>query len=632
MTKVLVLESDSEFAAILSSGLSEYGCEVSIVSDGEEGIALATAQRPELILLTIELPRMNGFSVCNRLKRNEELKDIPLILLSSEATDETFEQHQRLRTRADVYVKKPVTVEELVEKLQGIFTLQRPGEEVDLIEVDDEMAIEELPEEPETEESIEEETEEAFGHLMSRPVAPPSAADVEMDDLEFEDDDSPEVASAEEAPPPEGVEVEPIEVEPDFEPFAAVPAADSSQWEDKVASLEARLGQMESELELARTSAAAQEQAKEQLSQKKAAEIELLQREVEELRGKLSSKEGGTTAREFLDLREQLNKKDKEILEVRDILHAKEKDLIRLNDENIGFGREKADLTDQLSALKNSKGELERKVSALERDKSQAQKRGDDFKAKSERLQADLESKSKELTATVESHQSQIATRDARDAALREEQQSALAQAAESAALAQRQAVEEALRQAAEEAATDKEAALVQAAQEAQQAQASALAARESEMKAEQDSRLAALHRANEEATRSLRAEHEQALREAAEQAAARLAQRETELVAEKEAALNSQKAESDAAYARVSEQMDAAEKQWGSRIAQLEESLALTIAESSNLKSQLENEAGKLSQARQKWESDSAALNKVSESLQGALAEIEQAKARSMP
>ena len=66
--------------------------------------------------LSIELPRMNGFSVCNKLKRDPALKDVPLIIMSSDSSEETFEQHRRLRTRAEDYIHKPIAFEQLLSR------------------------------------------------------------------------------------------------------------------------------------------------------------------------------------------------------------------------------------------------------------------------------------------------------------------------------------------------------------------------------------------------------------------------------------------------------------------------------------------------------------------------------------
>ena len=63
--KVLVFESDAAFAGELRNELIKLGCTVQVVDDGNAGLQQAAKIQPDLILLSIELPRMNGFSVCN---------------------------------------------------------------------------------------------------------------------------------------------------------------------------------------------------------------------------------------------------------------------------------------------------------------------------------------------------------------------------------------------------------------------------------------------------------------------------------------------------------------------------------------------------------------------------------------
>src|SRR5215468_10401139 len=117
-TKVLVFESDPAFAGELRNELGKLGCATTVVDDGNAGLLQASSDKPDLILLSIELPRMNGFSVCNKLKKDPNLKDVPLIIMSSDSTEETFEQHRRLRTRAEDYVKKPISFEQLLGRIQ----------------------------------------------------------------------------------------------------------------------------------------------------------------------------------------------------------------------------------------------------------------------------------------------------------------------------------------------------------------------------------------------------------------------------------------------------------------------------------------------------------------------------------
>src|SRR5213075_596820 len=119
-TKVLVFESDPAFAGELRTELGRLGLVAQVVDDGYAGLMAAASDRPDLILLSIELPRMNGFSVCNKLKKYPMLKDVPLIIMSSESSEETFEQYKKLRTRAEDYVNKPIAFGELMQHMQAL--------------------------------------------------------------------------------------------------------------------------------------------------------------------------------------------------------------------------------------------------------------------------------------------------------------------------------------------------------------------------------------------------------------------------------------------------------------------------------------------------------------------------------
>lgn len=643
MTKVLVFESDREFAQKLSSGLSGYGCEVTLVEDGEEGIEAASKHKPDLILLTIELPRMNGFSVCNKLKRHGELKSVPLALLSSEATEETFEQHKRLRTRADAYVHKPITVDDLVVQLSELVTLtKQQGSDTsdDDVMIDDVAIDEDDTMKDSGAEALDAEADEAFGNLImedkSPDQSPPHLADeeLEMEELEFEDD-SHLIATQEN------------------DAAEAVQTLASGQKIDElttnIAALKLEVLELETALTAARAAAEAEADAKSQVTTKKDAEIELIQNELEALRTKLESNESSGTAREFLDLREKLNKKDKEILDVRDELTSKEKSLVRANDEAIALGREKADLLDQVSGLLSAKADLEKHNYALLQDKEQAQKRGDDFKAKSERLHSELETRSEELRTAIETHENTIATKEAHEAALRVDHQEALAQAAEAAEQVKNQAVAQATAEAEEKAAGELENALVLAAEAAKREREAAVSARAVESKAEHDGKMAALHRANEESMRKLRAEHAYDKEQEQNAAAERLSSRERELFADKDSALaelGAQKAaaeqerdqrilELESTLATRNNERDADRTTIAARegmIAQLEASAAAMQAELAEVTEHLQGESHLLTLARDKWIQDSGSIQSARDTLAQALALLEQAQQRPMP
>ncbi len=121
--KILLIESDSTFAHELSKTIEARGVEARVTGDGKEGVDLARVDRPDLIVLCVELPRMSGYSVCNKLKKDDQLKSIPLVIISAEATPETFDQHRKLKTRAEGYLIKPFEPAALLATIEGLIAL-----------------------------------------------------------------------------------------------------------------------------------------------------------------------------------------------------------------------------------------------------------------------------------------------------------------------------------------------------------------------------------------------------------------------------------------------------------------------------------------------------------------------------
>src|SRR5262249_3139118 len=171
-TKVLVFESDAAFASELRNELGKLGCNTHVVDDGNYGLQVAATDRPDLILLSIELPRMNGFSVCNKLKKDPRLKDVPLVIMSSESSEETFEQHRKLRTRAEDYVHKPIPFTELLQHIRNFVVLATPASDGDAMVIDDV----EMVEDPAT-------VEAAPGHIEAAAAAQQPKVDPEIDDF-----------------------------------------------------------------------------------------------------------------------------------------------------------------------------------------------------------------------------------------------------------------------------------------------------------------------------------------------------------------------------------------------------------------------------------------------------------------
>jgi CheY-like chemotaxis protein len=101
MPNILIFESDPVFAIDLCRALETRGCVVTVASDAKSGLKAAEQTRPDLIVLGIELPDMDGYLVCRTLKRNAALKAVPIIITNNGATEEVFEMHRKLRDRAN---------------------------------------------------------------------------------------------------------------------------------------------------------------------------------------------------------------------------------------------------------------------------------------------------------------------------------------------------------------------------------------------------------------------------------------------------------------------------------------------------------------------------------------------------
>jgi CheY-like chemotaxis protein len=115
--KILLIENDSALAGSLAESLEAAGYDVRAAVEGKSGLDLAREWSPDAIVLCVELPGMSGYLVCQKLRKDEATKAIPLVLVSAEATEDTFEKHRALKVRADAYLLKPFAPDALLEKL-----------------------------------------------------------------------------------------------------------------------------------------------------------------------------------------------------------------------------------------------------------------------------------------------------------------------------------------------------------------------------------------------------------------------------------------------------------------------------------------------------------------------------------
>lgn len=130
MHSALIIDADGKTPAILKNILAPYGFEFTITENGPEAVNVARQVAPDIIFLRAELPLTSGFSVCNRLRRHEDTKRIPLIMYSSNVSEDVFEQHRNLKTHADDYLRLPFEDGRLVGAIRPRLPISEPSKAV----------------------------------------------------------------------------------------------------------------------------------------------------------------------------------------------------------------------------------------------------------------------------------------------------------------------------------------------------------------------------------------------------------------------------------------------------------------------------------------------------------------------
>jgi len=118
MPRILYVEDNEDNIYMLQNRLTKRGFEVLIARDGEEGIAMALREMPELILMDLNLPNVDGWEATRRLKASAETKHIPVIALSAHAM--SGDRERALGVGCDDYDSKPVDMPRLLEKIGAL--------------------------------------------------------------------------------------------------------------------------------------------------------------------------------------------------------------------------------------------------------------------------------------------------------------------------------------------------------------------------------------------------------------------------------------------------------------------------------------------------------------------------------
>ena len=116
--RVLVVDDEPDLVRILEFGLKAAGYQVMTANDGQEGLKKAREQKPDIILLDLMLPKLDGYKVCRLLKFDERYKHIPIMILS--ARTQEGDQNLAHEMGANRFLTKPYEFSEILQHIQAL--------------------------------------------------------------------------------------------------------------------------------------------------------------------------------------------------------------------------------------------------------------------------------------------------------------------------------------------------------------------------------------------------------------------------------------------------------------------------------------------------------------------------------
>ena len=116
--RILIVDDEPSIVKMVGKRLEVEGFEVLIAMDGQEGLAKAQAESPDLVILDLMLPKLNGYEVCTMLKQDTRYQKIPVLLFTAKA--QAKDEQLGMECGANAYMRKPFQGKELVEKIRSL--------------------------------------------------------------------------------------------------------------------------------------------------------------------------------------------------------------------------------------------------------------------------------------------------------------------------------------------------------------------------------------------------------------------------------------------------------------------------------------------------------------------------------
>ena len=116
--KILVVDDEPSIIKMLGARLQASGYEVASAMDGVKGLEMARREKPDLIILDLMLPGMDGYKICALLKKDARYSKIPIVLFTARAQEK--DEEMGFECGANAYLKKPFNSRELLAKIEGL--------------------------------------------------------------------------------------------------------------------------------------------------------------------------------------------------------------------------------------------------------------------------------------------------------------------------------------------------------------------------------------------------------------------------------------------------------------------------------------------------------------------------------
>ena len=117
MKKILIVDDEKDIVETLSFMLKAKGFECICAYDGEEGLSLAKSEKPDLVILDVMMPKINGYKICRLLKFDNNYKSIPIIMITARSQEE--DKIIGEETGADEYITKPFDIDFVLERVKA---------------------------------------------------------------------------------------------------------------------------------------------------------------------------------------------------------------------------------------------------------------------------------------------------------------------------------------------------------------------------------------------------------------------------------------------------------------------------------------------------------------------------------